>query len=91
MANIENESGYILEILPNDGGYRGLLINAVSGIVERRTRVNNTKELACMALESLVEEFVTSYPKADILGVSKIDDEIMIKLNFVRGLFEVRK
>ncbi|WP_109064356.1 hypothetical protein [Aggregatibacter kilianii] len=91
MANIENESGYILEILPNDGGYRGLLINVVSGIVERRTRVNNTKELACMALESLVEEFVTSYPKADILGVSKIDDEIMIKLNFVRGLFEVRK
>ena len=40
------------------------------------------------ALSELVEAFLTSYPKADILGVSMINQETAISACMVRGLFE---
>ena len=61
---------YILEVLANDGGFRGLLINKKNGLVERRTKVNDTKESAFMALEELITTFLNTYPNNVIKGVS---------------------
>ncbi|WP_109078442.1 hypothetical protein [Aggregatibacter kilianii] len=88
MVNNENKTHYILEILANDYGFRGLVINAKTKLVERRTAVHKTRNDAFNALTELVEAFLTSYPEADILGVSMINKEAVVNANMVRGLFE---
>ncbi|BAS48364.1 hypothetical protein AANUM_1133 [Aggregatibacter actinomycetemcomitans NUM4039] len=79
---------YMLEVLANDGGFRGLIIDTKTKLVERRTRIQKTKTDAFNALSELVEAFLTSYPKADILGVSMINKETVISAGMVLGLFE---
>ncbi|WP_257824236.1 hypothetical protein [Aggregatibacter actinomycetemcomitans] len=79
---------YTLEVLANDGGFRGLIINTETNLVVRRTAINKTKTDAFNALTELVEAFLTSYPEADILGVSMINQETAISAGMVRGLFE---
>ncbi|WP_233139344.1 hypothetical protein [Aggregatibacter actinomycetemcomitans] len=81
-------ASYTLEILANDGGFRGLIIDTKTKLVERRTRIQKTKTDAFNAFSELVEAFLTSYPEADILGVSMINQETAISAGMVRGLFE---
>lgn len=88
MANDENKTHYTLEILANDGGFRGLVINTKTKLVERRTAVHKTKNDVFNALTELVEEFLNSYRDADVLGASLINKEAVINANLVRGLFE---
>lgn len=48
---------YTLEIIKNGGGWRGLLINFKTELVERRTVIFKQKNQVIDALVDLIEEF----------------------------------
>ncbi|MBN6075756.1 hypothetical protein HYE60_10975 [Aggregatibacter actinomycetemcomitans] len=79
---------YTLEVLANDGGFRGLIINTETNLVVRRTAINKTKTDAFNALTELVEAFLNTSPNNEIKGVSKIDGAFFVSQKSVRGMDE---
>ncbi|MBN6068865.1 hypothetical protein HYE54_12440 [Aggregatibacter actinomycetemcomitans] len=77
---------YTLEVLANDGGFRGLIIDTKTKLVERRTRIQKTKTDAFNALTELVEEFLNTYLDNEIKGVSKLDGAFFISQKSVWGM-----
>ena len=78
---------YTLEIIKNGGGWRGLLINFKTELVERRTVFFKQKKQAIDALVELIEEFKKSKKEALIQGVTVISKtEISIDIGWIRGI-----
>lgn len=78
---------YTLEIIKNGGGWRGLLINFKTELVERRTGICKQKKQAIDALVELVEEFKNGEKEALIQGVTVISKtEISIDIDWIRGI-----
>lgn len=78
---------YTLEIIKNGSGWRGLLINFKTELVERRTVIFKQKKQAIDALVELIEEFKKSEKEALIQGVTVISKtEISIDIGWIRGI-----
>lgn len=78
---------YTLEIIKNGGGWRGLLINFKTDLVERRTGIYKQKKQAIDALFELVEEFKNGEKESLIQGVTVISKtEMRIDIDWIRGI-----
>ena len=86
MARSGNEQRYTLEIIKNGNGYRGLLINFKTQLVEYRTEIEKDKESAFYALESMIATFKEKYKKTQIQGVSMVDGVACVDRDWIVGI-----
>ena len=77
---------YIVEILANCGGFRGLIINKGTGLVERRTKVHESKDFALDDVTDTAVRFYHSSPSKTVRGLALIDGVYVLLKEHVRGL-----
>ena len=77
---------YTVEILANCGGFRGLIINKGTGLVERRTKVHESKDLALSDVTDTAARFYHSSPSKTVRGLALIDGVYVLLKEYVRGL-----
>nr|DAO04428.1 MAG TPA: hypothetical protein [Bacteriophage sp.] len=77
---------YIVEILANCGGFRGLIINKDTGLVERRTKVHESKDFALDDVTDTAARFYHSSPSKTVRGLALIDGVYVLLKEYVRGL-----